>query len=130
MKEFVVNIPPVSMADEVMICSRHYPPDIDEYEKAGLVPHPSKEISVPGIAGCIAWMECRFVEEILKENYSLLIGSVVRMEVNDLFFDTHGTMNYAKARPLSVMLGSDGMDFTYPVFCGRHAAYEEMFVKE
>lgn len=129
-KEFVVNIPPATMVNEVMICSRHYPPEIDEFEKAGLEIHDSKEISVPGIAGSLAWMECTMVEEIVRENYSLIIGSVVRLEVDDLFFHPDGTMDYAKASPLAVMLGTDRMEFTYPVFCGRSARYEEMFVKE
>jgi len=129
-KDFVVNIPPASMVNEVMICSRHYPPEIDEFEKAGLKSHDSKEISVPGIAGSLAWMECKMVEEIVREKYSLIIGSVVRLEADDLFFQPNGTMDYAKANPLSVMLGSDSMEFTYPVFCGRSARYEEMFEKE
>ena len=129
-KEFVVNIPPASMVNEVMICSRHYPPEIDEFEKAGFDIHQSKKIAIPGISGSLAWMECKLVEEILRENYSLIIGSVVHLEVDDFFFHSDGTMDYAKASPLSVMLGSESMEFTYPVFCGRSARYEEMFVKE
>ncbi|MDD1723509.1 MAG: flavin reductase family protein, partial [Methanospirillum sp.] len=128
-KEFVVNIPPASMVNEVMICSRHYPPEIDEFEKSGFDPHNSKEISVPGITGSLAWMECRLVEEIVREHYSLIIGSVLRLEVDESFFRPDGMMDYAKATPLSVMLGTEHMEFTYPVSCGRSARYEEMFLK-
>lgn len=34
--EFVVNIHPVGMEEAVMICSRNYPPEMDEFEMAGL----------------------------------------------------------------------------------------------
>jgi flavin reductase (DIM6/NTAB) family NADH-FMN oxidoreductase RutF len=129
-QEFVVNIPPASMANEVMICSRHYPPEIDEFEKAGLKVHASTTVSAPGIAGSLAWMECTLVEEIVREQYSLIIGSVKRLEGDDHFFDTEGMMNYEQAKPLSVMLGPDRMEFTFPEFSGRKAGYDEMFVKD
>ncbi|MDQ1252420.1 MAG: hypothetical protein QG646_1541, partial [Euryarchaeota archaeon] len=59
--EFVTNIPLVGMEEAVMICSRNYPPEVDEFEMAGLNPHPSEKVRSPGIEGCIAWAECIFV---------------------------------------------------------------------
>jgi flavin reductase (DIM6/NTAB) family NADH-FMN oxidoreductase RutF len=57
-KEFVINVPAVGMAESVMICSKNYPPEVDEFEKAGLRARPSKKIKPPGIEGCLAWAEC------------------------------------------------------------------------
>ena len=34
--EFVVNVPPAGMEDAVMICARNYPPEVDEFQEAGL----------------------------------------------------------------------------------------------
>ena len=56
--EFVVNVPTLEMAEEVEICARSFPPEVDEFEEAGLSPHPSTKVAPPGIAGCVAWMEC------------------------------------------------------------------------
>ncbi|WAI01997.1 flavin reductase family protein [Methanogenium organophilum] len=128
--EFVVNVPPVGMLEEVMICSRNYPPEVDEFEEAGLVPRPSSVITPPGIEGSIAWMECRLVEEILREKYALVIGKVERLEVNDQYASSDGDIDIESARPLSMVCGNDGIRYTYPVDAGRFAPYSEMFIKQ
>ena len=125
--EFVVNIPPVSMTDQVMICSKDYPPEVNEFAEAHLQPHSSQKIQVPGVEGCLAWLECTLVEEIKREKYSLVIGKVVNLAVDQQYFNEAGEMDYEKAQPLSTMLGDKGMWFTRPVFGGRYAEYREMF---
>ena len=130
MHEFVVNIPPSSMIEEVMISARNYPPEVDEFVETGLKPRPSTKIQTPGIEGCLAWAECTLTEEILRENYSLIIGKVVHLEANDNFFNEAGEMDFERAQPLSIMLGEQGMQFTRPIVCGRKAAYSEMFMKK
>lgn len=127
--EFVVNIPPVSMSEEVMVCSKNYSSEVSEFIEANLQPHLSQKIKAPGIEGCLAWMECTLVEEIRREKYSLVIGKVVNLEVNNQFFNEIGEMDYEKACPLSVMLGEKGMWFTRPIFAGKYAEYKEMFLK-
>ena len=67
--EFVINVPPAGMEEVVMICARDFPPEVDELEKAGLVPRKSVEVKPPGIEGCLAWAECAFEEEIAREKY-------------------------------------------------------------
>ena len=66
--EFVVNVPPVGMVKEVMICSKNYPPQVDEFEVANLTPRHSVKVRPPGIDGCLAWAECTLVEEILRRD--------------------------------------------------------------
>ncbi|QSZ26775.1 flavin reductase family protein [Aceticella autotrophica] len=126
--EFVVNVPTVDMIEAIVISSRDYPPDVDEFEKAGLKPRISQKVKAPGIDGCIAWAECSLVEEISRKNYSIVIGKVIHLEVNDSFFNKDGEMDYEKAKPLSVMLREKGMHFTYPVFTGKEMKYTEMFL--
>jgi flavin reductase (DIM6/NTAB) family NADH-FMN oxidoreductase RutF len=125
--EFVVNVPPVGMEDAVMICARNYPPEVDEFQEAGLGARPSNKVLPPGIEGCLAWAECVFQEEIAREKFVLIIGKVVHLEVDDRFFNADGRMDFQRAKPLGAMLDHDGMSFTYPVFSGRYAEYKEMF---
>ena len=125
-EEFVVNIPPASMVGEVMICARNYPPEVDEFEEAGLTPRPSTKVRPPGVDGCLAWMECVLKEEIARENFSLVIGEVIHLEADDRYFNDSGEMDFERAQPLSVMLGWEGMWFTRPVRSGRFAHYAEM----
>jgi len=126
--EFVINIPSIEMTKAVMVCSRNYPPEVDEFEMAGLKPRPSVGIKAPGIEGCIAWAECILVEEILREKFSLIVGKVVNLEVDDNFFDQEGKMDFEKAKPLSCILGPKGLTFTIPRDSGKSADYSEMFL--
>jgi len=128
--EFVVNVPPAAMVEKVMICARNYPPEVDEFEKAGLVPRPSSVVAPPGIEGSIAWMECRLVEEILRENYALVIGQVEHLEVNDRYATGEGDIDIESARPLCMVCGNGGIRYTYPVDAGRFAPFSEMFIKK
>ncbi|WP_440955199.1 flavin reductase family protein [Methanosarcina sp. Mfa9] len=126
--EFVINIPGADMMEAVMVCSRNYPPEVDEFEMAGLKAHPSGKIKAPGIEGCLARAECTLVEEILREKFSLIIGKVVNLEVDESFFDEEGKMDFEKAKPLTCMLGPKGLTFTYPADAGKSAGYAEMFL--
>jgi flavin reductase (DIM6/NTAB) family NADH-FMN oxidoreductase RutF len=126
--EFVINVPPVGMEEAVMVCSRNYPPEVDEFEIAGLKPRPSDKVKAPGIEGCLAWAECIFEEEILREKFSLIIGKVVNLEVDEKFFDEEGKMDFEQAKPLSCILGSKGLTFTCPGSTGKSADYSEMFL--
>lgn len=126
--EFVVSVPCAGMEDAVIITARNYPPEVDEFQEAGLEARPSVKVKPPGVGGCLAWAECIFLEEILREKFSLVIGRVVHLEVDDRFFDAEGDMDFERAKPLGVMLGSDGIKFTYPRYSGRCASYKELFL--
>lgn len=128
--EFVVNVPPATMVEEVMICARNFPPEIDEFEEAKLTPRPSTAVAPPGIEGSIAWMECRLVEEITREKYVLVVGRVVHLEVNDRYATGEGNMDLDAARPLCMVCDDNGIRFTYPVDAGRFAPYSEMFIRK
>ncbi|NLB01184.1 MAG: flavin reductase family protein [Methanomicrobiales archaeon] len=128
--EFVVNVPPAAMVEEVMVCARNFPSEVDEFEEAGLIPRPSTAVAPPGIEGSIAWMECRLVEEITREKYALVIGKVVRLEVNDRYATAEGNMDLDAARPLCMVCDDNRIRFTYPVDAGRFALYSEMFIRK
>jgi len=130
MKEFVVNIPPSDMIEEVMISARNYPPEVDEFVETGLKPRPSTKVKTPGIEGCLAWAECILTEEILRENYSLIIGKVVHLEADDNFFNEAGEMDFERAEPLSIMSSEQGKQFTRPIVSTRKASHSEMFIKK
>lgn len=121
--EFVINVPRASMEDAVMICSRNYPPEVDEMVEAGLNPRPSKVVKAPGIEGCLAWAECTLEEEIARDRYVLIIGRVVHLEADDRFFSEKEGMDYEKAMPLCSMGGPNGMQFVRPVFTGKSDKY-------
>jgi len=126
--EFVVNVPSADMAEAVKVCSINYPPETDEFEEANLAPRPSTKVAPPGIEGSIAWMECTLVEEISREKFSLIIGKVIHLEAEDQFFDEEGNMDFERAKPLSAILGHQGVRYTRPVSAGSEQRYSEMFL--
>ena len=128
--EFVINIPPVGMIEQVIICSKNFPPNVDKFEAANLMPTPSQKVKAPRIEGSLAWAECALVEEISRPKYSLIIGRVALLEGNDCFFNENGEINFEEAKPLSVMLGEGEMYFTYPAFSGINAKYSDMFLNK
>ncbi|MEA1865378.1 MAG: flavin reductase family protein [Euryarchaeota archaeon] len=127
-EEFVINVPSADLVDEVMICSRNYPKSVDEFAEANLGVKKSKKVIAPSIEGCIAWMECTLDREVTSEGkYSIIIGKVVHLEVDDEYLAENGDLDFEKARPLSVMLGETGMYYTVPAGTGDYREYAEMF---
>ena len=129
-KEFVINVPSADLVEEVMICSRNYPKEVDEFVEAKLKEKKSKKTQAPSIEGCIAWMECILNNEITEEKkYSIIIGKVVHLEADDQYFK-NGDMDFEAARPLSMMAGDKGMYYTVPKGTGDYRKYAEMFIDD
>lgn len=110
-REFVLNFPGVELADKVVPTARFSPPEADEFDLAGLLAKPSVEVRAPGIIGCYAWMECRLDREYEEEQYVLLMGRVVRLEVADAVYLPDGSLDLEKARPLMMTGSNRGMKF-------------------
>jgi len=127
-KEFVINVPSADLVDEVMICSRNYPNDVDEFAEANLRAKASQKVSAPSTEGCIAWMECTLDREVTEEGkYSIIIRKVVHLEVGDRYLAENGDMDFERSRPLSVVLGETGIYYTVPAGTGDYSEYAEMF---
>ena len=105
-KEFVINVPSADLVDEVMICSRNYPSDVDEFAEANLRAKASQKVTAPSIKGCIAWMECTLDREVTEEGkHSIIIGKVAHLDVDDRYLAEDRDMDFERTRPLSMMLG-------------------------
>lgn len=124
--EFVINIPSVDILEEVMLCAKNFPPEIDEFAIAKLKPKESRIVKAPAIEATLAQAECVLVEEISRPKYSLIIGKVVHLEVEDHFFDQNGDMIIEKAKPLIAVIGEKGTLFTHPVPEGRFFPHRQM----
>jgi flavin reductase (DIM6/NTAB) family NADH-FMN oxidoreductase RutF len=109
--EFVVNLPGIDMADKVMPTAKASSPEVDEFKLAGLKAKDSNMILPPGIKDCYAWMECQWVREYREQDYVLLVGKVLRMEVSDRVLDEEGKLDVDKAQPLMMVGSKQGMHF-------------------
>jgi flavin reductase (DIM6/NTAB) family NADH-FMN oxidoreductase RutF len=125
--QFVLNLAGAAMQEKVIPTAKFSPPDVDEFEEAGLEEKPSQVVKPPGIEGCYAWMECERVKEFEEDRYALIVGKVVRLEVADKVLKADGSLDIEKARPLLITGSKKGMHFCTLQDLGVSEAFSAMF---
>lgn len=93
MREFVVNIVPERLAEQMNVCSVEFPPDIDEFHESGLTPVASDLVRPARVKESPINMECRLLQilEISAKPLggSIVIGEVIRFHVEDSLVDNY-----------------------------------------
>lgn len=98
-KEFVVNIPTVTVAKQALLCGRVSGRGVDKFQVSGLTPKPSRRVKPPIIEECVAHLECRVTHQITLGDHTLFIGEVLEAYADkDLFRE--GVMDNKKFRTL------------------------------
>jgi flavin reductase (DIM6/NTAB) family NADH-FMN oxidoreductase RutF len=84
-REFVVNVVTETIAERMNATSAQVPPEVDEFELAGLTPLPSDLVKPPRVAESPVQMECRLRQIIEVSDRpaggSIVLGEVVRFHV-------------------------------------------------
>ena len=88
--EFVVNMVDMAIAEAMVVCGLHYPPDVDEVAAAGLSWKASRLVAPAAIAESPCAMECRVVQTVRYPSRSIVLGEVVHMSVQDACLDATG----------------------------------------
>jgi flavin reductase (DIM6/NTAB) family NADH-FMN oxidoreductase RutF len=70
-EQFVVNLVPFALAQEMRVTSIAFPRGVDEAKEAGLTLAPSQRVAVPRIAQAPVSMECTLMQEVLLGGFSL-----------------------------------------------------------
>jgi flavin reductase (DIM6/NTAB) family NADH-FMN oxidoreductase RutF len=68
--EFVVNMVGADFSGKIIPTAKFSPPEVDEFDLAGLEEKPSETIRAPGIARSYAWMERILIETIVQMGWS------------------------------------------------------------
>jgi flavin reductase (DIM6/NTAB) family NADH-FMN oxidoreductase RutF len=99
--DFVVNIPPASLAEDIVKCGKVSGRDRDKFEMCGLAAVPSKEVRSPSLREALAVMECVLIrdEHLLKE-YNMVAGSVKYAQAEDSAFSDHWLLSGDKVKTL------------------------------
>ena len=105
--EFVCNLAVWELRDEVNQTSATFPHGVNEMEKAGLAPAPSRLVKPPRVARAPCAMECRLlkiVELTGLDGKSLdrhvVIGQVVGVHIDDRFIK-NGLLDTAAMQPIA-----------------------------
>ena len=103
--EFVINIVSLPLSNTMYESSKNYPPEADEFAKAGLTPAPCEIVAVPRVEEAGVSMECLLDRVLQLGTDHLVIGRMVRFHVLDELYE-NGRVNVAKLQPLGRLAGN------------------------
>jgi flavin reductase (DIM6/NTAB) family NADH-FMN oxidoreductase RutF len=101
LRDFVVNVVDESLAEKMNLTSADLPPEVSEFEYAGLTPVESVKVRSPRVKEAPVSMECSLVESIRVGDSpnDLFIGQVRLFHVADDLFNG-SIVEIEKLRPL------------------------------
>ena len=87
--EFVWNMATYDLREAVNLTSREFPPEVDEFEAAGLDKAPSLIVKPPRVAASPVHFECRHLQTIRVPgngdmgSADIVLGRVVKIHIRD-----------------------------------------------
>jgi flavin reductase (DIM6/NTAB) family NADH-FMN oxidoreductase RutF len=108
--EFVVNFVTEALAEAMNLTAAEVPPEVNEFERAGLTPAPSKLVKVPRVAESPIHFECTLNQIVTISEQPgggyLVIGTVVHMHFDDSVFREGNYIDLAAYQPIGRLTGS------------------------
>ena len=113
--EFVVNIVHSSRMDQMVTTASRMPPDVDEFEFAGVPAAPSTTVAAPRVADAPVALECRVTMILQIGTGSMVFGEITNFVLGDGVLKdpnadvtnlTAGSLNAAAISPVA-RLGGD-----------------------
>lgn len=124
-REFVVNLAPAELFEQINATSTDYPPEISEFDAVGLSREPSLTVAVPRVAESPAAIECRLHREPLAVGDGFLVfGEVTHVAVAEEAMGERGPV-IGGLRPIA-RLGHDEWGELGRVRSVRRIAYRDV----
>jgi flavin reductase (DIM6/NTAB) family NADH-FMN oxidoreductase RutF len=105
--EFVYNMVTYDLREAMNLSAQQVPPEVDEFELAGVTKAPSKLVKAPRVAESPVHFECRYYQTISLPGNSamgtvdIVIGQVIGIHIRDEFIQPDGKLNILKIRPIA-----------------------------
>ncbi len=112
--EFVVNVVPYALREEMNATSAEVGPEVDEFALAGLTPLPARLVRPPRVAGAPVHLECRYLRTVElpcnnpASSNAAVFGTVIAIHIDDSII-IDGRVDVRRFRPVA-RLGY--MDYT------------------
>jgi len=100
MDEFVINVPPYELAAQVLYCGRHSGQDVNKFSETKLKAGQARLVTPPIIQECLAFIECRVVENVDLGDHRLVVGEVVAAYVQPNTVGADGLFDLQMVSPL------------------------------
>ena len=105
-KEFVYNMATYELREAVNITAQEVPPDVDEFELAGVGKAPSKMVKPYRVKESPVQYECRYHQTLRIRGKGVLgtvdvvIGEVLAIQIKDEFIMPNGKLDIIRMKPI------------------------------
>ena len=79
---FVINIPSIDLASQVMWTGKQTGREVDKFKETGLTAVPGVIVSVPHIAECLGFLECTVHDQYESGDHVWIIGKIIHHDVD------------------------------------------------
>lgn len=108
--EFVINFVTEALAEKMNITATEVPPEVNEFERAGLTPVRSAVVKAPRVAESPIHFECRLNQVITISDApgggSLVIGTIVHMHISETVYRDGNHIDIAAYQPVGRLAGA------------------------
>ncbi len=98
--EFVINVAPYDIAEQVLTCGRVSGRSADKFAITGLTAGQAMHVRPPIIEECTAHVECRVVQDIEAGDHHFVIAEVLAAYTQPETLDDDGLYDLSRIRPL------------------------------
>lgn len=105
-KEFVINIVPADLGNEMQKSAENVPSHVDEFQYANLTPVDSDFIKPKRVKEAPIQMECKLNQIIELGTDYLIIGEMVLYHIKEDYYLENYKVNLEKLRPLGRLAGN------------------------
>ena len=106
--EFVSHVVDDALAEAMAITAVDYPPEINEFEMAGLEVVPSTDVKPLRLVAAPVAMECRVTQIIPVEGSTnvMVLGRVIRFHIREDLMRSNGLVDTVRMRPITRLGGA------------------------
>ncbi len=104
-REFVINLVSEENLEAMLTTAEEFPPEVDEFAKAGLTPESSRLISAPRIKESKVSFECKLYEHKKVYDMHMILGEALLVRVKEGVADERGRVNIDSLKPIGRLSG-------------------------
>lgn len=104
--EFVINVVTQELFEKMLISAQEFPPEISEFERAGLTPAKGKKVRAPYVKEAKACFECKLYKHEKIYDMHVIFGKALLIRVCDEVADEQGRIDYEKLEAVGRLGGS------------------------
>ena len=104
--EFVINLPPATIAKEVDLCGVRSGKSLNKFELCSFTPEKGSKVSVPSIAECPISIECRITDSVLLGSHEMFVADILAVKVSPEVVNDQGKLEIQKCNLLAYAHGT------------------------